>query len=177
VERRHCSGPFSGSRRHAVRSRLPAWTCLALVWGRSTGRSRGCHKTPPLVTGTLAENIALLGGDPARAVDALRAVGAEQLAAIAHTDVVGPAGRPLSGGERRQVSLARAFATDLPVLLLDEPTEGLDAEATAAVLVAITSLRGCRTVLVATHRPEVVAITDKIVRLEAPAVARELAAE
>jgi ABC-type transport system involved in cytochrome bd biosynthesis fused ATPase/permease subunit len=131
----------------------------------------------PLVTGTLAENIALLGGDQARAVDALRAVGAERLAAIAHTDIVGPAGRPLSGGERRQVSLARAFATDLPVLLLDEPTEGLDAEASAAVLAAITSLRGRRTVLVATHRPEVVAITDKVVRLGAPPAAHELAAE
>jgi ABC-type transport system involved in cytochrome bd biosynthesis fused ATPase/permease subunit len=131
----------------------------------------------PLVTGTLAENIALLGGDPARAVDALRAVGAERLAAMAHTDVVGPAGRPLSGGERRQVSLARAFATDLPVLLLDEPTEGLDAEATAAVLAAITSLRGRRTVLVATHREDVLAVTDKVVRLAAPPAARELAAD
>ena len=131
----------------------------------------------PLVTGTLAENIALLGGDEARAAEALRAVGADRLAAIAHADVVGPAGRALSGGERRQVALARAFATDLPVLLLDEPTEGLDADATAAVLAAIASLRGRRTVLVATHRPEVVAITDRVVRLEAPLVPRELAAE
>jgi ABC-type transport system involved in cytochrome bd biosynthesis fused ATPase/permease subunit len=127
----------------------------------------------PLVTGTLAENVALLGGDEARAADALRAVGAERLATIAHTDVVGPAGRPLSGGERRQVALARAFATDLPVLLLDEPTEGLDAEATAAVLSAIAALRGRRTVLVATHRPEVVAITDVVVRLESGPAERE----
>jgi ABC-type transport system involved in cytochrome bd biosynthesis fused ATPase/permease subunit len=131
----------------------------------------------PLVTGTLAENVALLGGDEGSAADALRAVGAERLSAIADTDVVGPAGRPLSGGERRQVALARAFATDLPVLLLDEPTEGLDAEATAAVLAAMTSLRGRRTVLIATHRPEVVAITDKVVRLEARPATRELAAE
>lgn len=120
----------------------------------------------PLVTATLAENVALVGGDETRAASALRAVGAERLAVIAHTAVVGPAARPLSGGERRQVALARAFATDLPVLLLDEPTEGLDPDATASVLAAIASLRGRRTVLVVTHRTDVLAVTDRVVRLD-----------
>jgi ABC-type multidrug transport system fused ATPase/permease subunit len=121
----------------------------------------------PLVTGTVAENVMLFGGDLDGASAALRAVGAERLAASSRHELVGPAGRPLSGGERRQVALARALVTGLPVLVLDEPTEGLDADAAHAVRCAISRLRGRRTILIATHRDDVVAITDRAVRLGA----------
>jgi ABC-type multidrug transport system fused ATPase/permease subunit len=129
----------------------------------------------PLVTGTLHENVLLMGGTEADARTALALVGAERLAGTA--DVVGPGGRPLSGGERRQVSLARALVTGLPVLLLDEPTEGLDAQSARTVEDAIVRLRGARTVLVATHRDEVVAIADRVVRLGAEPGPKTLAAE
>jgi ABC-type transport system involved in cytochrome bd biosynthesis fused ATPase/permease subunit len=71
----------------------------------------------------------------------------------------------VSGGERQWVALARAIASEQPVLLLDEPTSGLDSRAEQAVLEAIERLRGRRTVVVVTHRPEVVAIGDVVVRL------------
>jgi ABC-type transport system involved in cytochrome bd biosynthesis fused ATPase/permease subunit len=51
------------------------------------------------------------------------------------------------------------------VLLLDEPTSGLDAVASRLVLEAIRRLRGQRTVILVTHRPEPLAIGDVIVRL------------
>lgn len=47
---------------------------------------------------------------------------------------VGPDGMKLSGGERRRLSLARAYLRDAPWLVLDEPTEGLDAQTEARVL-------------------------------------------
>ena len=47
---------------------------------------------------------------------------------------VGPDGAKLSGGERRRLSLARAYLRDAPWLVLDEPTEGLDAQTEARVL-------------------------------------------
>jgi ABC-type transport system involved in cytochrome bd biosynthesis fused ATPase/permease subunit len=53
------------------------------------------------------------------------------------------------------------------VLLLDEPTSGLDAEAQRRVLDAIARLRGLRTVLIVTHRPEPLAVADEVVHLEA----------
>ena len=129
----------------------------------------------PLVTGTLTENVVLMGGTEADARAALTAVGAERLART--VEIVGPGGRPLSGGERRQVSLARALVTGLPVLLLDEPTEGLDPESARAVEDAIVRLRGTRTVLIATHRDEVVRIADRVVRLGGEADTAKFAAE
>lgn len=125
----------------------------------------------PLVTGTLADNVALFG-KRARASDALRLVGAQGIAG--EDEIVGPGGRPLSGGERRLLSLARALASDLPVLLLDEPTEGLDSDATQRVLAAILRLRGHRSVIIATHRAEVMEIADIVLHLNG---AHRLAAE
>jgi ABC-type transport system involved in cytochrome bd biosynthesis fused ATPase/permease subunit len=73
--------------------------------------------------------------------------------------------RPVSGGERQWIALARAIATDLPVLLLDEPTSALDAEAQGRALAAIARLRGKRTVILVTHRREPLAIADVVVPL------------
>jgi ABC-type transport system involved in cytochrome bd biosynthesis fused ATPase/permease subunit len=72
----------------------------------------------------------------------------------------------VSGGERQWIALARAVATGQPVLLLDEPTSGLDAESQRHVLEAIERLRGSRTVLIVTHRPEPLAIADMVIRLD-----------
>jgi len=132
----------------------------------------------PLVTGSVADNVLLLGGSEATARAALDDVGAGRLGALDDTgtaiqvgdgrdviDVIGPGGRPLSGGERRLLSLARALASSLPVLLLDEPTEGLDPDATRAVLAALARLRGRRSIVIATHREEVLPLADRVVRL------------
>lgn len=136
------------------------------VTGEATGPARRpfgwVPQEAPLVTGTVVDNVAIFGGKE-RAIAALRLVGAERLAEP--NEIVGPGGRPLSGGERRLLSLARALASNLPVLLLDEPTEGLDANATRRVLDAIVRLRGQRTIVVATHRDEVVAVADLVVHL------------
>ena len=73
----------------------------------------------------------------------------------------------MSGGERQWIALARALATRMPVLLLDEPTSGLDGESQARVLEAIARLRGRRTVVLVTHRPEPLAIADAVLDLGA----------
>jgi ABC-type multidrug transport system fused ATPase/permease subunit len=119
-----------------------------------------------LVTGTIADNVALFAGDLAAAERSLAAIGASELLLRA-SDVVGPGGRPLSGGERRQVAIARALASELPVLLLDEPTEGLDACAEGEVLRALEALRGERSLVIVTHRPAVAAIAERRIVLGA----------
>jgi ABC-type transport system involved in cytochrome bd biosynthesis fused ATPase/permease subunit len=83
--------------------------------------------------------------------------------------VLGVAGRPLSGGERQWVALARAVATRQPVLLLDEPTSGLDAASQERVLQAIARLKGRRTIVLVTHREEPLALADAVLHLGEPA--------
>jgi ABC-type multidrug transport system fused ATPase/permease subunit len=119
----------------------------------------------PLVTASLIDNVALFGGDEHAAREALEVVGASSLLDRLGAREIGPGGVPLSGGERRLVSIARALCGKLPVLLLDEPTEGLDAEAQERVLSAISRLRGSRSTLLVTHRREVAAIADRVVTM------------
>ncbi|MBV9947942.1 MAG: ATP-binding cassette domain-containing protein [Myxococcales bacterium] len=102
------------------------------------------------------------------AEDALRglhAFGAGHLAGALAASRLGAGERAVSGGERQWIALARAIATCQPVLLLDEPTNGLDAESQRKVLEAIAALRGHRTVLLVTHRPEPLAVADRVLRL------------
>lgn len=118
-----------------------------------------------LATGSVIDNVTLIGASREDAERALRAVGAARLLALPESEVIGPGGRPLSGGERRLVSVARAIASGLPVLLVDEPTEGLDPDAARAVIAALAALRGQRSLLVATHREEVCEIADRVIHI------------
>jgi ABC-type transport system involved in cytochrome bd biosynthesis fused ATPase/permease subunit len=120
----------------------------------------------PLLADTLEGNVSLgTAGFDARA--ALDPIGAAHLSSELGDSRLGAGGRVVSGGERQWIALARAIATRQPVLLLDEPTSGLDGEAQRRVLEAIARLRGLRTVLIVTHRPEPLEVADQVVRLEA----------
>ena len=79
---------------------------------------------------------------------------------------VGEHGARLSGGQLQRLALARAVLADAPVLILDEPTEHLD-EATATALMAdvLAATQG-RTLLVLSHRAELLAGTSWDVHLE-----------
>ncbi|AUB82809.1 thiol reductant ABC exporter subunit CydC [Candidatus Thiodictyon syntrophicum] len=80
---------------------------------------------------------------------------------------VGETGVRLSGGEARRIAVARAVLKDAPILLLDEPTEGLDAPAERALLQAVDRLMAGRTVLLVTHRPWGLEAMDEILVLDA----------
>ncbi|HVT42455.1 MAG TPA: thiol reductant ABC exporter subunit CydD [Acidimicrobiales bacterium] len=84
--------------------------------------------------------------------------------------LLGEGGAGLSAGERQRVALARAFVRDAPLLLLDEPTAGLDAETEAGVLTAVRRLVEGRTALIVAHRPALAALADRVVALPGPAV-------
>jgi ABC-type transport system involved in cytochrome bd biosynthesis fused ATPase/permease subunit len=66
--------------------------------------------------------------------------------------VIAPWGHPVSGGELKRLSLARALLADRPVLLLDEPTGQLDQAAAQAVLQTVLARASNRAVLWVTHR-------------------------
>ncbi|MCH7231995.1 ABC transporter ATP-binding protein/permease [Glycomyces sp. L485] len=126
---------------------------------------------PLLAEGTIRGNVRLARPEATDAeVDAaVRAAGLEEVARRLPEGLdspVGESGGLLSGGERQRVCLARALLRDAPVLLLDEPTAGLDARHQGVVDDAIAQLRGRRTVVMTAHRLESVREADQIVVLD-----------
>ncbi|NQW08792.1 MAG: thiol reductant ABC exporter subunit CydC [Alphaproteobacteria bacterium] len=79
---------------------------------------------------------------------------------------LGEAGVAVSGGEARRIALARVLLKDAPILLLDEPTEGLDADTEAEVIQALGAFIEGRTVLLISHRPAPLALADRVLRIE-----------
>lgn len=118
----------------------------------------------PILADTLFANV-MLGGNSESACAALTQMGLSDLANELGDARIGAAGRSVSGGEKRLIAIARALASELPVLLLDEPTSGLDDAAKKRLLGAISKLRGTRTVIVVTHAPEPLEIADRVIRL------------
>ncbi|WP_116212897.1 thiol reductant ABC exporter subunit CydD [Streptomyces olivoreticuli] len=133
---------------------------------------------PHVFAGTVAENVRLARPDAtdAQVREALRAAGALDFVSMLHhgTDTrLGEDGAGLSAGQRQRVALARAFLADRPVLLLDEPTANLDGETEEAVVEAVRRLAEGRTVLLVVHRPALLAVADRVIRLGARPVERQ----
>jgi ATP-binding cassette subfamily C protein CydC len=80
---------------------------------------------------------------------------------------LGEAGARLSGGQGRRVALARTLLAQAPVLILDEPCAGLDAETERAFLTTLNEAAGSRTVVLIAHRLTGVERLDRIFRLSA----------
>lgn len=76
--------------------------------------------------------------------------------------VIGDRGAGLSGGELRRLALARVFLRNPSLVVLDEPTAGLDAESEMLVVAAIKRLAKGRTMLVISHREQTVAMADRV---------------
>ncbi|TCT20736.1 thiol reductant ABC exporter subunit CydC [Thiobaca trueperi] len=79
---------------------------------------------------------------------------------------VGETGVRLSGGQGRRIAIARALLKDAPILLLDEPTEGLDTATERDLMQALDRLMVGRTVLLITHRPAGLDWVDQVLVLD-----------
>ncbi|SEE91698.1 thiol reductant ABC exporter subunit CydD [Streptomyces sp. Ag109_O5-10] len=137
---------------------------------------------PHVYAGTIAANVRLArpDADDDAVRGALRDAGAlEFVDALPEgtQTVLGEDGAGLSAGQRQRLALARAFLADRPVLLLDEPTAALDGATEGEVVAAVRRLSEGRTVLLVVHRPALLSVADRVVRLsggEAPRGLRPL---
>jgi subfamily B ATP-binding cassette protein MsbA len=79
---------------------------------------------------------------------------------------VGQRGRRLSGGQRRRVEIARTLLRDAPVVVLDEPTTGLDDAAAEQLVEPLRALLRARSALLITHDARLLRCADRVVQLE-----------
>lgn len=108
-----------------------------------------------LFSATLRDNLLLAAPQATdeQLIAILERVGLEKLLPEAGLNSwLGEGGRQLSGGELRRLAIARALLHDAPLMLLDEPTEGLDAETERQILDLLAEVTAGKTVLMVTHR-------------------------
>jgi ATP-binding cassette, subfamily B, bacterial len=130
----------------------------------------------PVLHGTVRDNIAFARPD---ATDAEIRAAAEAAGAAEFVEALpegydtdlGERGRRLSGGQRQRVAIARALLADAPVLVLDEPSTGLDAEARSALEEPLRRLMRDRTTIVISHDLMTVRDADQILVLDGGRVA------
>jgi ABC-type multidrug transport system fused ATPase/permease subunit len=79
---------------------------------------------------------------------------------------VGARGATLSGGERQRVAIARSIVRGAPILLLDEPTTGLDARSEQIVMQGLNRLMEGKTTLLVSHKLSLVERADLILVLD-----------
>ncbi|HKJ09567.1 MAG TPA: ATP-binding cassette domain-containing protein, partial [Gammaproteobacteria bacterium] len=79
---------------------------------------------------------------------------------------VGEAGLKLSGGQARRLAIARALLKDAPIMVLDEPTEGLDADTERRVMDSLLAAATGRTLVLITHRLTGLEHMDQIVVMD-----------
>jgi ATP-binding cassette subfamily C protein CydC len=120
-----------------------------------------------LFTGSVMDNLRLADPEIATArVETLLAAMSLTQRGISADTPLGAGGRQLSGGERRRLCLARAIARVPRVLLLDEPTEGVDEPTAQLVLRQLRNLLPATTIIAAIHDKDLGVLTDHaVVRL------------
>ncbi|EML5377815.1 type I secretion system permease/ATPase [Enterobacter bugandensis] len=129
------------------------------------------NQEPRLMFGTLRDNL-LMGAPWASDEEMMRVAQMTGVSDIVSRHPmgfgmpVGERGETLSGGQKQAIALARALLTEPDVLLLDEPTSGMDMGSERMVLQALVPAMEGRTVVIVTHRPAVLKYVDRIVVMD-----------
>ncbi|HFZ0442164.1 TPA: cysteine/glutathione ABC transporter ATP-binding protein/permease CydC [Raoultella ornithinolytica] len=122
-----------------------------------------------LFSATLRDNLSLAapGASDIQLMKALERVGLEKLLEDSGLNAwLGEGGRQLSGGELHRLAIARALLHDAPLMLLDEPTEGLDATTESQILDLLAEVMREKTVLMVTHRLRGLARFNRIIVMD-----------
>jgi ATP-binding cassette subfamily B protein/subfamily B ATP-binding cassette protein MsbA len=121
-----------------------------------------------LFTGSIVENIAYGRPDATgiEIIEAAKSANADEFISKfpdGYYTVLTERGSNLSGGQRQRIAIARAFIRDTPILILDEPSTGLDAESTELVLQALRKLMQGKTTVIISHELNLIRNADKII--------------
>ncbi|MFA0484211.1 heme ABC transporter ATP-binding protein/permease CydC [Vibrio sp. 10N.222.55.B11] len=122
-----------------------------------------------ILNGTLRDNLLIARPEATddHLANILKDVGLEKLLENNALDSwLGDGGRQLSGGEKRRIGIARTILHDAPILLLDEPTEGLDKQTEQSIMALFEKHFEGKTVIFITHRLIGLESMDSIVLIE-----------
>ena len=125
-----------------------------------------------LFTGSIVENIAYGRPDASgvEIIEAAKNANAHEFISKfpdGYYTLLEERGSNLSGGQRQRIAIARAFVRDTPILILDEPSTGLDAESTDLVLQALRKLMKGKTTIIISHELNLIRDADKIIVIKA----------
>lgn len=129
-------------------------------------------QSPFLLHGSWADNLRLVAPNASDkdVTQALHAVGLDRLLAQRQDGInslVTEQGKGLSGGQARRLALARIFVADFELILLDEPTAGLDATNQQFLVNALGQLKlKGKTLVIATHHPSLLTLADQVMTVE-----------
>ena len=131
-----------------------------------------------LLRGTVAENIAYgrEGATPEEVVVAAQQATAHDFVMAlpeGYDTVLGERAATLSGGQRQRLAIARAFIRNAPILILDEPTTGLDAESAALVTDSLQTLCRNRSTLIVSHDLNLIRTVDRVLVISAGRILEE----
>ena len=123
-----------------------------------------------LFEGTVAENIARFQeADPEEIIEAAQMAEVHELILKlpnGYETKIGPGGANLSGGQKQRIALARALFRKPKIIILDEPNSNLDDIGEQALLKAIQKLKGQSTIIIISHKVNILQITDKLAVLK-----------
>jgi thiol reductant ABC exporter CydD subunit len=154
---------------------LPMATVDLAEWRSRIG---WVQQDPFLVAGTVLDNLRLgaAGVSDREIAEALELVGADDLIPRLG-EVVGERGAGLSRGERRMVTLARAVVRAPDLLLLDEPTAGIDSRTQLRIAASFERIAAGRTVVTVAHQRVLVDLADRVVGMDRGRVVAPTAGE
>lgn len=122
------------------------------------------------LSGTISENISRFNGDKNKVIKAAKLAGVHEMLQSMpdrYNTFIDPNGSTLSQGQKKKISLARAFYDDPKILLLDEPGDSLDEISTKKIIQSLLAFKkNMSTIILTTHHPLFLSIVDKIIFLE-----------
>jgi len=123
-----------------------------------------------LFEGTVAENIARFQeADPEEIIEAAQMAEVHELILKlpnGYETKIGPGGANLSGGQKQRIALARALFRKPKIIILDEPNSNLDDIGEQALLKSLQKLKGHSTIIIISHKVNILQITDKLAVLK-----------
>ena len=126
---------------------------------------------PFLFSGTIRDNITfgrtdIKDSDLERSIEQASLSGTIKAFPKGVDTIVGERGIILSGGQKQRIALARAFLTDMPILILDDPVSQVDVETGSEIINNIRSMSAEKSVIIVSHRLSALCFASQIIVLE-----------